>query len=120
MTMAILNQKPFGRIERATGKFKLSSERSVAQSKNLSFDSKRCLDFARHDKNGKTPPRKTDMDVSVLGFGGSEVGYENSSQETVTEILHRALDAGINVIDTAECYRDSEEMIGNTLSNRPR
>ena len=61
---------------------------------------------------------KTDMDVSVLGFGGSEIGYEETSQETVADLLNSALDAGLNVIDTAECYRGSEEAIGRVVSHR--
>jgi aryl-alcohol dehydrogenase-like predicted oxidoreductase len=61
---------------------------------------------------------KTDMDVSVLGFGAAEIGYENVSQQAATEILNSALDAGLNVIDTAECYRNSEELIGHALSKR--
>jgi aryl-alcohol dehydrogenase-like predicted oxidoreductase len=33
-------------------------------------------------------------------------------------VLNSALDAGINVIDTAECYDGSEESIGNAISKR--
>jgi aryl-alcohol dehydrogenase-like predicted oxidoreductase len=61
---------------------------------------------------------KTDMDVSVLGFGGSEIGYERAAQETVTRLLNSALDAGLNVVDTAECYHGSEELIGQAVSKR--
>src|SRR5438094_8302015 len=61
---------------------------------------------------------KTDMHVTVLGFGGSEIGYEKTSQETVADLLNGALDAGLNVIDTAECYQGSEEAIGYAVSKR--
>src|SRR3977135_367918 len=61
---------------------------------------------------------KTDMDMTVLGFGGSEIGYEETADETVAELLNGALDAGLNVIDTAECYRGSEEVIGRAVSHR--
>ncbi len=61
---------------------------------------------------------KTDMDVTVLGFGGAEIGYQKASEEQVAELLHNALDIGLNVIDTAECYHNSEEMIGQAVSNR--
>ncbi|MFY4774801.1 aldo/keto reductase [Metabacillus sp. RGM 3146] len=61
---------------------------------------------------------KTDMKVSVLGFGGAEVGYSEATPETVDRLLGTALDAGLNVIDTAECYNISEELIGSTMSHR--
>lgn len=61
---------------------------------------------------------KTDMEVSILGFGGSEIGYEGVSASTAKKLLNGALDAGLNVIDTAECYVDSEELIGKAVSDR--
>jgi len=63
---------------------------------------------------------RTDMDVSPLGFGGSEIGYEDATQATVTRLLNGALDAGLNVVDTAECYADSEALIGGALGARRR
>ena len=58
------------------------------------------------------------MDVSILGFGGSEIGYQRVSGRTVERLLGGALDAGLNVIDTAECYEDSEALIGRALGAR--
>jgi aryl-alcohol dehydrogenase-like predicted oxidoreductase len=60
----------------------------------------------------------TGMKVSVLGFGGAEIGFQDATVETVDKLLGSALDAGLNVIDTAECYNISEELIGKTVSKR--
>jgi aryl-alcohol dehydrogenase-like predicted oxidoreductase len=61
---------------------------------------------------------KTGMEVSVLGFGGAEIGFENAALSDVEALLGSALDAGLNVIDTAECYNNSEELIGQAVSHR--
>jgi aryl-alcohol dehydrogenase-like predicted oxidoreductase len=65
---------------------------------------------------------RTGLEVSALGFGGAEIGYEGAAAETVVTLLNAALDAGLNVIDTAECYGNgtvsSEELIGRAVSHR--
>lgn len=63
---------------------------------------------------------KTGMIVSVIGFGASEIGYRNVAPRTVETLLNSALDAGLNVIDTAACYDTSEELIGQTVGHRRR
>ncbi|HEY3738936.1 MAG TPA: aldo/keto reductase [Bryobacteraceae bacterium] len=61
---------------------------------------------------------KTGMNVTVLGFGSAEIGFQNVPDETSALLINRALDAGLNVIDTAECYPGSEEKIGKAVSHR--
>ena len=63
---------------------------------------------------------RTDIVASVLGFGGSEIGYQQVSGRTVARLLGSALDAGLSVIDTAECYDDSEVLIGRAIGSRRR
>lgn len=58
------------------------------------------------------------MMVSVLGFGGAEIGFEAAPQADVDQLLNAALDSGLNVIDTGECYADSEEKIGKAVAGR--
>ena len=60
----------------------------------------------------------TGIEVSVLGFGGAEIGFEGATPDQVAELLNGALDAGLNVIDTAECYANSEELIGEAVAGR--
>ncbi|MBM4013524.1 MAG: aldo/keto reductase [Planctomycetes bacterium] len=61
---------------------------------------------------------KTGMDVTPLGFGGAEIGFEHTDQATVSKLLNTALDAGLNVVDTAECYVESEALIGAAVGHR--
>lgn len=63
---------------------------------------------------------KTDMKVSVVGFGGYEIAMKSvdTTTEMAGKLLNAALDQGMNVIDTASIYLDSEKMIGQTVSHR--
>lgn len=67
---------------------------------------------------------KTGLRVSVLGFGGAEIGFESAAEGDVARLIGTALDAGLNVIDTAECYWDgtedgsSESLIGRAAGHR--
>jgi len=68
---------------------------------------------------------RTGLKVSVVGIGGWQFGGEwgkSFTQPEVDAILDRAAEAGINLIDTAECYGDhlSERLIGDYLSRRGR
>lgn len=66
----------------------------------------------------KRPFGKTGLSVSALGFGAAELGYAGGDASLFKEVLSGALDAGLNVIDTAECYGTSEEGLGQALGKR--
>jgi len=59
---------------------------------------------------------RTGHSVSALGFGA--MNLPNVSLEQASAALNYALDHGINYIDTAAAYRNSEEIIGETISHR--
>jgi aryl-alcohol dehydrogenase-like predicted oxidoreductase len=61
---------------------------------------------------------RTGMQVGVLGFGAGEIGSENTPYAAVDKLIGVAADAGLNVIDTAPLYSDSEEKIGRALRGR--
>jgi aryl-alcohol dehydrogenase-like predicted oxidoreductase len=64
------------------------------------------------------PLGQAGMHVSILGFGGAEIGYGHAAQATVDRLLGEALDAGLNAIDTAECYLTSGALIGHAVAHR--
>jgi aryl-alcohol dehydrogenase-like predicted oxidoreductase len=63
---------------------------------------------------------KTGLTVSRLGAGLAAIGEEETLEtiEKVARVLNAALDGGVTFFDTAECYFDSEEMVGRTISHR--
>jgi len=69
-------------------------------------------------------PRKlgaTGVSVSPLCLGAMMFGgWGNADHEDAIRIIHRALDAGVNFIDTADVYSrgESEEIVGKALAGR--
>lgn len=55
------------------------------------------------------------LQVSALGFGAGHIGYDGVTERDAHVLLDRALDLGINFIDTARGYGLSEERIGRWL-----
>jgi aryl-alcohol dehydrogenase-like predicted oxidoreductase len=60
------------------------------------------------------------MDVSVIGFGGGQIGHQKVPPEDAGRLLNAMLDDGLNVIDTASSYMLSEELIGDYIGSRRR
>jgi predicted aldo/keto reductase-like oxidoreductase len=59
---------------------------------------------------------RTDWEISIIGFGA--IKLPQISQKECDILLNRDIDLGINFVDTADCYGDSEEKIGKALSKR--
>lgn len=71
---------------------------------------------------------RTGLQVSEISFGAVEIGLAygipvdgvvtKPSEKEAHELLHAALDMGINFVDTARAYGESEEIIGRALKGR--
>jgi aryl-alcohol dehydrogenase-like predicted oxidoreductase len=66
---------------------------------------------------------RTNLQVSVVGFGSLSIGLAGTEQHRVSQLLNQALDGGLNMIDTAECYghpdkNHAEILIGNAIGSR--
>lgn len=59
---------------------------------------------------------RTGLSVSRTGFGALPI--QRVSFEEASALLNRALDGGINYIDSARAYSDSEEKIGRSIGHR--
>jgi aryl-alcohol dehydrogenase-like predicted oxidoreductase len=64
---------------------------------------------------------RTGIQVSPFALGAMMFGaVGNTDHDDSTKIIHRALDAGINFVDTADVYSggESEEILGKALEGR--
>ena len=64
---------------------------------------------------------RTGVHVSPLCLGAMMFGaWGEPDHDAAIRIIHRALDAGINFIDTADVYSrgESEEIVGKALARR--
>src|SRR6516165_2788732 len=67
------------------------------------------------------PLGRTGVQVSPLCLGAMMFGaWGNPNHDESVKIIHRALDAGINFIDTADVYSggESEEIVGKALKGQ--
>ena len=62
------------------------------------------------------PLGKTGMNVSVIGFGA--IKLPEISEEEAIKAINRAIELGINFIDTARNYKDSERKVGMAIKGK--
>ena len=58
---------------------------------------------------------KTGLEVTELALGGLFVSQWGGEYEQTSKAIHRAIELGINYIDTAPGYGNSEEVLGRAL-----
>jgi aryl-alcohol dehydrogenase-like predicted oxidoreductase len=73
---------------------------------------------------------RTGLSVPVLGFGALEIGrnwpywrkekddFSKPSEADAVNVIHAAIDAGINFFDTAPAYHHSEEILGKAFKGK--
>ncbi|MCY4529056.1 MAG: aldo/keto reductase [Chloroflexi bacterium] len=64
---------------------------------------------------------RTGLKITPLGLGLAEISRQDRMGGDVSAgaaVLNEALDNGINFLDTAACYADTEALIGETVSHR--
>ena len=60
---------------------------------------------------------RTELEVTCLGMGGAGVGRGDVTDDEAIEAVHRAIDLGINYLDTAPLYGESERRVGLALAD---
>src|SRR5688500_10032918 len=70
------------------------------------------------------PLGRTGWNVSEISFGAWAIGgaWGEVSDDESTAALHRAIDRGVNFVDTADVYGDgrSERLVAQVKRERPR
>ena len=69
------------------------------------------------------PLGSTGIEVSALGYGAWGIGgagWVGAQDEESLRALHRAIELGVNFIDTARGYGDSERLVGQVVREHPR
>jgi uncharacterized protein len=61
---------------------------------------------------------KINFQAGILGLGAQHLGDPGVEQSTVDRVIGEALDNGLNYIDTAPPYNQSEERVGRALKGK--
>src|SRR3982074_170838 len=73
----------------------------------------------KHRKLGRSGPQVSALGLGCMGIGiaGVYSSSVNNDDEAVA-LIHRAMDLGITLLDTADIYGDSERQVGKALKGR--
>ena len=71
----------------------------------------------RYRRLGSSGPEVSEVGFGAWGIGGS--GWIGADQDESIRALNRAIGLGVNFIDTARGYGDSERLVGEVVRGRP-
>jgi len=60
---------------------------------------------------GRRPLGQTGLEVTEIGLGGVFISDRNTPHDEGGRVVHRALELGVNYIDTAPLYGNSHEVL---------
>ena len=63
---------------------------------------------------------RTNLEVTVLGMGGAGIGRGEVTDAEAIAAVHRAIELGINYLDTSPLYGESERRVGLALKGGKR
>lgn len=66
------------------------------------------------------PLGKTGHQVCLFSLGGQATIEEDGKRASAVDIINRALDLGVNYVDTAPAYGPSQDYIGEVMASRRR
>jgi aryl-alcohol dehydrogenase-like predicted oxidoreductase len=64
------------------------------------------------------PLGKTGLAVTEVGLGGVFIKEGSTPHDEAIRVVHRALESGVNYLDTAPFYGNSQEVLGEALAGR--
>jgi aryl-alcohol dehydrogenase-like predicted oxidoreductase len=70
-------------------------------------------------KLGRTGLNVSEIGYGAWGIGGAGSGWVGAQDDESVRALHRAIDLGVNFIDTARAYSESERIVGEVVRERP-
>ena len=73
---------------------------------------------SRNNVLPQRPLGSTGRDVTLFGLGGEGILRTNGETSKAVQVIHRALDSGINYFDTAPAYASSRDYYGAALGER--
>lgn len=62
--------------------------------------------------------KRIDFKATIYGLGAAYVGLQEVTHEEAVRVINYVIDSGVNYLDTAPAYNNSQEKVGLVMKNR--